>query len=192
MHKMNSGIYVTNREDWRSWFEQNHLKEKEVWLIYYKKHTGKPCIPYNDAVEEALCFGWIDSIVKRIDDERYMQKFSPRKDRSNWSESNKKRVRKLIDAGRMTRAGLEKIEAAKKNGSWDRMIASETSYKTAIELEKVLALNTTAKEFFNSLSLSHRKQYIGWVASAKKEETRQRRAKEALRLLSKKKTLGLK
>lgn len=189
---MNSGIYVTNREDWRSWLEQHHLKEKEVWLIFYKKHTGKPRIPYNDAVEEALCFGWIDSIVKRIDDGRYMQKFSPRKDRSNWSESNKRRVRKLIDAGRMTRAGLEKIEVAKKNGSWDRVIPSEKSYKTAVKLEKALSSNRVAKDFFNSLSLSCRRQYVGWVASAKKEETRQRRAKEALRLLSKKKKLGLK
>lgn len=189
---MNSEIYVANREDWRSWLEENHLKEKEVWLIYYKKHTGEPRIPYDDAVEEALCFGWIDSIVKRIDDERYMQKFSPRKDKSDWSESNKKRVKKLTDRGMMTQAGLEKIEIAKKNGSWDRVIETARSYEMAIELEKLLVSNKAAKEFFDSLSPSTQKQYIGWVSSAKKEETRQRRAKEALSMLSKKKKLGLK
>lgn len=189
---MNFKIYVTNREDWRSWLEENHLKEKEVWLIYYKKHTGKPRIPYDDAVEEALCFGWIDSIVRRIDDERYMQKFSPRKDKSGWSESNKKRVKKLTDKGMMAQAGLDKIEAAKKNGSWDRGIESAMSYEMPSELKSALASNKAAKEFFDSLSSSCQKQYIGWIGSAKKEETRQRRAKEALSMLSKKKKLGLK
>ena len=88
--RLTKELYVTNREDWRAWLEQNHATEKEVWLLYYKKHTGKPTIPYDDAVEEALCFGWIDSTVKRIDDEKYTQKFTPRNDRSVWSESNKK------------------------------------------------------------------------------------------------------
>lgn len=189
---MGSRIYITNRKDWRSWLEENHRKKKEVWLIYYKKHTGKPRIPYDDAVEEAICFGWIDSIVRRVDDERYMQKFSPRKDKSDWSESNKKRVKKLIDKGMITQAGLVKIEAAKKNGSWDRIIESAGSYKMAIELESVLTSNTAAKEYFDSLSPSYQKQYIGWVASAKREETRRRRAKEALSMLIEKKKLGLK
>jgi uncharacterized protein YdeI (YjbR/CyaY-like superfamily) len=189
---MNSEIYVTNRKKWRSWLKDNHLKEKEVWLIYYKKHTGKPRIPYDDAVEEALCFGWIDSIIKKIDDERYMQKFTPRKDKSNWSEPNKKRAKKLIDNGLMAQAGLEKIEQAKRNGSWDRAIESTKSYKMAVELERLLASNKAAKEFFDSLSPSYQEQYIGWVSSAKKEETRQRRAKQALSMLSKKKKLGMK
>lgn len=107
--KMNKTLYVTNRDDWRAWLNKNHKTEKEVWLIYYKNHTGKPTIPYDVAVEEALCFGWIDSIVKRIDDERYMQKFTPRKTNSNWSELNKKRVKKMIKEGRMTEAGMAKI-----------------------------------------------------------------------------------
>ena len=111
-------LYVMNREDWRAWLEQNHATEKEVWLLYYKKHTGKPTIPYDDAVEEALCFGWIDSLVKRIDDEKYTQKFTPRKNRSVWSESNKKRAKRTIKLGRMTGAGLHKIRAAKKSGEW--------------------------------------------------------------------------
>ena len=86
-------IYFRNRDKWRAWLEKHHAIEKEVWLVYYKKHTGKPCITYNEAVEEALCFGWIDSIVKAIDEKKYCQKFTPRKDNSKWSESNKKIVK---------------------------------------------------------------------------------------------------
>jgi len=89
--KITKTLYVTTRDEWRSWLEKNHKSEKEIWLIYYKKHTGKPRIPYDDAVEEALCFGWIDSIIKRIDEKKYAQKFSPRKQNSVWSDLNKKR-----------------------------------------------------------------------------------------------------
>ena len=99
-------LYVTTRDEWRAWLAEHHDTEREVWLVSYKKHTGRPQIPYDDAVEEALCFGWIDSLVKTIDDERFAQKFSPRKGKSNWSESNKRRVRKLVREGRMTEAGL--------------------------------------------------------------------------------------
>ncbi len=108
--KITKTLYVTTRDEWRSWLEENHKSEKEIWLIYYKKHTGKPRIPYDDAVEEALCFGWIDSIIKRIDEEKYTQKFSPRKQNSAWSDLNKKRVKKLIEEGKMTKAGYETVK----------------------------------------------------------------------------------
>ena len=116
MMEITKTLYITNRVDWRAWLERNNDTEKEVWLIYYKKHTGKPRIPYDDAVEEALCFGWIDSTVKRVDDEKFAQKFTPRKNKSNWSDLNKKRAKKMIREGRMTKAGLTKIEEAKRNG----------------------------------------------------------------------------
>jgi len=112
----NKELYVTNRDDWRAWLKVNHAIKKEIWLIYYKKHTGKPRILYDAAVEEALCFGWIDSIVKKIDAEKYAQKFTPRKDTSGWSEPNKRRVERMIKQGRMTEAGMARIRAAKKNG----------------------------------------------------------------------------
>ncbi len=102
-------LYVTNRTAWRSWLKSNGKNEKEIWLIYYKKASGKPRIPYNDAVEEALCFGWIDSIVKTIDEYRFAQRFTPRRPTSVLSRMNKERVRKLIDNKRMTRAGLDAI-----------------------------------------------------------------------------------
>src|SRR5262245_24815778 len=107
--KISKTLYVTNRVDWRAWLEKNHETESEVWLIYYKKHTGEPRIPYDDAVEEALCFGWIDSIVQTIDSEKYAQKFTPRKNSSKWSDLNKRRLRSLLEAGKMTQAGLAKI-----------------------------------------------------------------------------------
>src|SRR5688572_6378674 len=105
-------LYVTSREEWRAWLTKHYQTESEIWLIYYKKHTGKPRISYDDAVEEALCFGWVDSIVKKIDDEAFAQKFTPRRDTSKWSEINIKRVRKLIREGRMTEAGRAKIDHA--------------------------------------------------------------------------------
>lgn len=104
--KIGKKLYLKDRKEWRKWLVKNHLKESEIWVVYYKKHTNKLSIPYNDAVEEALCFGWIDSIEKRIDEECYAQRFSPRKAKSQWSESNIERMRRLIKEGRMTSAGL--------------------------------------------------------------------------------------
>src|SRR5882762_9558352 len=103
-------LYVTSREEWRAWLTKHYQSETEVWLIYYKKHTGQPRISYDHAVEEALCFGWVDSIVKRIDDEKFAQKFTPRRDWTKWSALNKRRLRKLIREGRMTEGGLAKID----------------------------------------------------------------------------------
>jgi uncharacterized protein YdeI (YjbR/CyaY-like superfamily) len=102
-------VYFTNRDDWRAWLQSNHATENDVWLTMYKKHTKQPCVSYSDAVEEALCFGWIDSAMKPLDADRHIQRFSPRKPKSNWSDSNKIRVRQLIASGRMTEAGLSKV-----------------------------------------------------------------------------------
>ena len=98
--------YARDREEWRAWLHEHHAHAKEIWLVYYRKATGKPRVSYNDAVEEALCFGWVDSQQKGIDEERFAQRFSPRKPNSNWSEANKVRLRKLIAQGKMTPAGL--------------------------------------------------------------------------------------
>ncbi len=190
--KSQQTLYVTNREDWRAWLEKNYASANEIWLVYYKKHTGKPRIPYDDAVEEALCFGWIDSIIKRVDDETYMQKFTPRKSASTWSELNKKRVQKMIRQGRMTEAGLTRINEAKKNGTWAETVASKKAFELSPEIKKSLAANKKAWGNFNKLAPSHKKQYIGWIMSAKKEETREKRLKEAIKLLAQDKKLGMK
>ncbi|MFC1799825.1 YdeI family protein [Candidatus Eisenbacteria bacterium] len=176
-------VYVTDRKQWRAWLKTHHASEREVWLIYYKKHTGKPRIPYDDAVEEALCYGWIDSTVRRLDDERYMQKFTPRNPRSVWSKLNKERALKMIEAKRMTRAGLERIEDARKSGAWDRAYetprASGTTSPIEVppELKKALAANKVAARNFENLAPSYRKQYIGWLLNAKREETRKKRTR---------------
>src|SRR5260370_30597735 len=103
-------IYAANRDQWRAWLEKNHTTETEIWLIYYKKSSARARVPYDHAVEEALCFGWVDSLVKRIDDEKYAQKFTPRKNHAKWSEPNKKRARAMIKMGKMTDAGLAVID----------------------------------------------------------------------------------
>ena len=189
---MSKTLYVPNRDEWRQWLERNHDTEKEVWLIYYKKHTGKPRVPYDDTVEEALCYGWIDSIIKRIDDETFCRKFTPRKDTSQWSESNKRRVEKLIREGKMTEIGLAKIEAAKRTGKWEKPVTSRQEFKMPPELVEALATNKEARENFDKLAPSHQRQYIGWVVSAKKEEKRKKRVKEAIELLVQNRKLGMK
>jgi len=187
-------IYVSDRRQWRAWLEKHHASEKEVWLIYYKRHTGKPRIPYDDAVEEALCYGWIDSTVKRLDDEKYMQRFTPRNPRSPWSKLNKERAGKMIKAKRMTRAGLARIEDAKESGAWDRADRPKSNTRTTRvppELKKALAANKAAAANFNSLAPSYRRQYIGWFLSARREETRRKRLKEIVSLLSRNEKLGM-
>ncbi len=184
-------LCVTGREEWRAWLEKNFETETAVWLIYYKKHTGKPTISYDAAVEEALCFGWIDSTVRRIDDERYMQRFTPRKDTSNWSEPNKKRIAKLIKEGRMTAAGFAKMSAEVTTGKSEprppRQDAEMPDY-----FARALKANKTARENFNRLAPSYQRQYIGWIKIAKRPETRARRVTEAIELLSLGKKLGIK
>jgi len=168
-------LFCKNRFEWREWLKKNHLSEKEIWLIYYKKHTKKETITYNEAVEEALCFGWIDSLVRRIDDESYMQKYTPRKANSVWSLVNKKRVEKMISEGKMTTIGLDKVELAKKSGWWQKAYSSKTKFEIPQELLKALKLNPTAfKNFFN-FPPSSQNNYIGWIISAKREETIKRR-----------------
>lgn len=185
-------LYVTNRENWRAWLRKNRETKKEVWLIYYKKHTGKPRIPYDDAVKEALCFGWIDSIVKKVDDEKFAQKFSPRKAESKWSEVNKKRARKMINEGKMTKAGLAKIMEAKKSGEWFKTAPTRKDLVIPSYIKKVLATNEKALDNFNNLANSYKRNFVGWITSAKKEEIRNRRLTQAIRLLEQNKKLGMK
>ncbi len=177
---MTKQVYVTNRTDWRAWLEENFKTEKEVWLIHYKKHTGKPSIPYEDAVEEALCFGWIDGLLRRIDDEKYIIRYSPRQKKSIWSDSNKRRIEKLIKQGRMTEAGLAKVKQAKENGEWDRAMSREEDPQVPPDLKKALVTNRNAMKNFYNFAPSYRKQYTWWITSAKKGETRAKRIQETV------------
>jgi uncharacterized protein YdeI (YjbR/CyaY-like superfamily) len=169
-----------DRVKWRAWLEKNHGRAKEIWLAYYKKGTGKTSITYREALEEALCFGWIDSIVKKCDEERYMQKYTPRNPRSLWSAVNKEHVARLIREGRMTEPGRTKIEAAKRNGSWTRLDAIDRDREPPQDLVDALARDPEAGGCFEKMSPSSKKLYSFWVDSAKRPETRARRIAETL------------
>lgn len=168
-------LFCKNRSEWRDWLQKNYNKESEVWLIYMKKHTKKQTVSYNDAVEEAICFGWIDSLIKRIDDDSYMQKYTPRKPKSVWSLVNKKRVEKMIRENKMTPAGIKLIEIAKENGQWAKAYSSKTKFKMPDKLLNALKENPEALKNFNNFPPSAKNNYIGYIISAKREDTIKRR-----------------
>ncbi len=178
-------IYCPNRETWRIWLKDNHKNKKEIWLIYYKKFTKKPRVDYSDAVEEALCFGWIDSIVKRIDDERYMQRFTPRRVDSNWSEINKGLAEKLIESGKMNKAGLKQIKAAKRNGKWGKITHKIEDIEFSNEILNIFVSNESAYKLFKNLTDNQQKRLTAWVMSARKEETKIKRINKILFQLKK-------
>jgi len=172
-------LYVSTRDQWRAWLASHYQSETEIWLIYYKKHSGQPRIPYEHAVEEALCFGWIDSIGKRMDDEKFAQKFTPRRDGAKWSALNKLRVRKLIREGRMTEAGLAKIDLVMLRDE-ARSKPSKSELDIPRFVKQALLASPKAWEHFQELAPSHRRQYLHWIMEAKREETRERRLRDAV------------
>jgi len=171
--------YAKDRKAWRAWLKKHHNKAPGVWLVYYKKESGKSRVPYADAVEEALCFGWIDSTSRPLDEERYMQLFTPRKPKSVWSGLNKQRVEKLIAGGQMTEAGLEKIAVAKKNGQWEKTDQVE-AFVVPDDLAKELKKNKAAQAYYDTLGKTNKKYILYWLNSAKREETRARRVEEIM------------
>jgi uncharacterized protein YdeI (YjbR/CyaY-like superfamily) len=185
-------LHVPDVEQWRDWLSKNHTTEAGIWLIFYKKETSKPTITYEAAVEEAICFGWIDSIIKKIDAAKYARKFTPRSDQSKWSPLNKRRAGKMINEGRMTEAGLAKIKTAKKTGLWDKDDRPQLSLDVPAEFAKALACNKKAKDNFDKLAPSYRKYYFAWISVAKRPDTRKRRIEESIALLEKGQKLGLK
>lgn len=172
-----TGIEVPSRKTWRAWLRKNHAKSTSVWLVYYKKESGHPSVSYTDAVEEALCHGWIDSTVRPIDNLRWMQLFTPRRPKSVWSKLNKSRVEKLTADGLMTPAGQTVINAAKANGSWTAIDASENGIMPP-DLKKALTENPAAKKHFAAFPPSTQKYSFQWIYAAKRAETRNRRVAE--------------
>jgi uncharacterized protein YdeI (YjbR/CyaY-like superfamily) len=186
-------LHVAGRREWRAWLQANGCKEKEIWLVFYKKHTGKARLAYEDAVEEALCFGWIDSIIKRLDDESCARKFTPRNPGSKWSDLNIERARKMIAAGSMTAAGLALIDPAllRSRPVKPRAVPDGKEPIPTFILE-ALAADAKAGAFFAGLAPSYRRLYVRWVGSAKKEETRGKRLAEMLATLRAGRKLGMK
>ena len=173
-----------SRTDWRQWLKENHRSKQSVWLVYFKSSTKVASVSWSEAVDEALCFGWIDSTKKTIDKERYMQYFSRRKPNSTWSKINKEKIAKLIQNNLLTKAGFDSIETAKQNGTW---LIMDDVEKLIIPEDLIIALNKneSSMEFFQSQSKSIKKAMLHWVVIAKRIETRKKRIAEIARLAAK-------
>jgi uncharacterized protein YdeI (YjbR/CyaY-like superfamily) len=170
-------VYVPDRPAWRRWLAREHGRSPGIWLVFDKKSSRPDRLAYGDAVEEALCFGWIDSLVRRLDDARYVQLFTPRKPKSTWSRSNKVRVERLLAEGLMAAAGLASIELAKANGSWESLDAVE-AFVMPDDLATALAAVPGAAEKFATFAPSARKAYLHWISQAVQPETRAKRIRE--------------
>lgn len=174
---------------WHQWLVEHHDRESEVWLVFYKVHTGRRSIAYADAIDEALCFGWVDSLIKRLDEARYALKFTPRKADSKWSAINRRRYAALKAGGRLQPGGINRPPT-------NRNYAVRPRYQmpTTIPayIEAAMRKQPKAWRYFQTLASSHRRRYVGWIETAKREHTRARRLQEAIRLLTAGKPLGLK
>ena len=179
------------RDRWRSWLEKNHSKEKEAWLIFYKKHASEGKMSYREALDDALCYGWIDGRLKRIDDDKHMIRFSPRREASVWSDHNVRRVRKLIAEGKMTPAGLAKIDSKTLNRTTSDDGKRRRRFRISTEMKKRLMIDGKAWKNYCNLAPSVREQYAYWLSSAKKAETKEKRLKKAVALLKRNKKLGM-
>ncbi len=167
--------------EWRGWLEQHHTQTEGIWLITYKKASGKPSVGYDVSVEEALCFGWIDSKGRKLDDERTMLWFAPRKPRSGWSRSNKERVERLLTDGRMAEPGLAKIRVAQQDGSWTALDAVE-ALEVPEDLAAAFATFTNARQHFDAFPRSAKRAILEWISAAKTAATRIKRINETARL----------
>ena len=176
-------------DQWHKWLVKHHESESEVWLVFYKAQTGRRSIARLDALDEALCFGWVDSLLKRLDDSRYAVKFTPRKAESRWSTVNRKRYAALKASGRLQPAGIKRAPTDRGYGPRPRyqMPATVPRY-----IEAALPKQPAAWRYFQALSPWHRRRYLGWIETAKREDTKIRRLQEAIRLLAAGKPLGLK
>lgn len=174
-------------EEWRTWLAEHHASESEVWLVFCKRDTEHARISYEDAIDEALCFGWVDSLVKRLDDARYARKFTPRKPDSKWSTVNRNRYAHLKAGGRLMPAGLKRTPTDRSGDAPKPSLAEIPLY-----IQQALDSHAAADRYFQSLAPSYRRTYIAWIDSAKQQATKMGRLEEAVRLLAAGKKLGLK
>ena len=184
-------VRARNAPAWRRWLEKHHGSSRGIWLEFFKKGAGKPSVTYSEALQEALCFGWIDSIVKRVDDERYIRKFTPRTNPRKWSITNLRHMHRLISAGRMTEAGLRVLGVSPDIDGTE--IANDETPKRAVGAKQepipefvkaAIALNPEAAKFWRSLASGYRRRYLSWILDAKGETTRLRRLSQAIDYLA--------
>jgi len=178
--KTEDASYFENRTEWREWLRRSHDRKSEIWLLIFKKCAGNVGVPYEEAVEEAICFGWIDGKLRRIDDKCHAIRFTPRRKGCIWSESNRRRAEKMIRERKMTKPGLERIAEAKKGGQWSAAYAPRTVPPIPEDLKSALRSNITASRNFGAFANSYKSAYVHWVLDAKKEETRARRIREVV------------
>ncbi len=176
-----NSVHPLTRAEWRRWLEANHTRREGVWLVTFKKDTGQPRVEYEEAVEEALCFGWVDSKPNTLDEQRSLLWFAPRKPRTGWSMPNKERVERLLAAELLAPAGLAKIEAAKADGSWT-LLDSVEALEIPPDLAEALAAYPSAAANFDAFPRSVKRGILEWIAIAKKPETRAQRVAETARL----------
>ena len=179
-------LRVASRGEWRAWLAKHHSSSPGVWLVFYKAHTGRKSMPYEDAVREALCFGWIDSLVKRLDEDRYARKVTPRKPTSRWSDLNRKRWAELEAAGLLTPAGLAAAPTSRAYAAKPG-IPDLPAY-----IARALKTNSKAWAFFRELAPTYRRHFVAWIHTARRPETRARRIRESIDLLASGRKLGLK
>ena len=186
-------LEVSDQGQWRQWLEKNNKSAKEIWLVYYKKHSGKPRIPYNDAVEEALCFGWIDSTTKPFDTDRSLQRFTPRRKNSQLSEMNKERIRRLIKDGKMTQAGLDSISNHLEQGPKSREESRQLiEFKFPGDIIQKLKADPVVWEHYNQFPESYKKIRVAWIDGARKRpEVFDQRLRYFIRMTAKNKKFGM-
>ena len=170
-------FYPTNRQEWREWLLENHNKKQSIWLVHYNKKSNMPSVSWSDAVDEALCFGWIDSTRKSLEIDKFIQFFTKRKPTSVWSTINKEKIERLKQEGLLMPAGLESISIAQQNGTWN-ILDDVEELEISEDLEKEFNTREGSKEYFLSLSKSVKKSMLQWIKLAKRPETRQKRIVE--------------
>jgi len=176
-HKGTKTFYAESKTAWRNWLIENHQQESKLWLIIYKKDSGIPSITYDQAVDEALCFGWVDSSINKRDDESFYQYFAKRNPKSNWSKVNKLKIEKLISEGLMAEAGLKMVELAQQNGTWTALDDVENLISPS-DLQEALDRNPLAHEYFNLFPRSVKRGILEWLMNAKQLKTRTKRINE--------------
>jgi uncharacterized protein YdeI (YjbR/CyaY-like superfamily) len=178
-----------DRDAWRRWLDAQHESADGVWLRFAKKGSGRTTVTYAEAVEEALCYGWVDGQVAPHDELCYLQRFTPRRRRSKWSQINRQRATELIERGRMQAAGLAQVEAAKQDGRWEDAYASSSTATVPDDFKRALDENPAAREFFGTLGSTHRYSFLYRIADAKRPETRARRIREYVAMLAEGRTI---
>lgn len=183
-------LHFQNRDEWRAWLQENSSDRKEAWLVILKHQAASPGIFYEEAVEEAVCFGWIDGLMKSTPAEYYYLRFSPRKRGSPWSIFNQKRVEQLVAQGKMTEAGMAKVKEAQESGEWEAAIRREDTSTIPEDLKIALESDPEARANFEKYTTSQKKQFLYWITSARTDRTRRKRIQSTIEMASKNKRLG--